>query len=72
MHHCNHCKQEITPSPVAPITVAIGDLIAMKAVVNWARGCDGPDGILEHDIPVIDRWLVEGGLLPPDPGMPPE
>jgi hypothetical protein len=23
MHRCNHCEQEITPSPVAPIVVGI-------------------------------------------------
>ena len=25
MHHCNHCKQEITQSPVAPIVIGIRD-----------------------------------------------
>jgi hypothetical protein len=40
-------------------------LDAIKAVVSWARGCDGPDGILERDIPVLEAWLVKRGLLPP-------
>jgi hypothetical protein len=47
-------------------------LIAIKAVVNWSRGCDGPDGILADAVPVLDHWLVENGLLPPATGMPPE
>jgi hypothetical protein len=25
MHHCNHCKPEITQSPVAPIVISIRD-----------------------------------------------
>jgi hypothetical protein len=40
-------------------------LVAIKAVVDWYRGCDGPDEILEHDIPVIERWLEDLGLVPP-------
>jgi hypothetical protein len=46
-------------------------LAAIKAVAEWCRGCDGPDEIIEHDLPVIDVWLVGLGLLPPptqDPG----
>jgi hypothetical protein len=35
MHHCSHCEQEIVESPVAPITVAIGDPESI-----------GPDGIV--------------------------
>jgi hypothetical protein len=38
---------------------------AVKAVVEWSRGDDDPLGILESDIPVLDNWLVELGVLPP-------
>jgi hypothetical protein len=42
-------------------------LAAIKAVVDWSHGCDGPDEILEHDIPILDAGLVKIGLLlPPD------
>jgi hypothetical protein len=40
-------------------------LAAIKSIVNWSRGCeDLVDEILENDAPVLDRWLVENGLLP--------
>jgi hypothetical protein len=39
-------------------------LEAIAAVVYWARSDEGPDDILEHDIPVLDDWIVELGLLP--------
>jgi hypothetical protein len=37
-------------------------MAAIKAVVEWYRGCDGPDGIIEHDLPVIDAWLAGLGV----------
>jgi hypothetical protein len=40
-------------------------LDAITAVVYWARSSDGPDGILVHDIPLLDDLIVELGLLPP-------
>ena len=40
-------------------------LDAITAVVYWARSSDGPDDILECDIPLLDDWIVKLGLLPP-------
>jgi hypothetical protein len=40
-------------------------LTAIKAVVTWSRGSDDDaDWILGSAAPVLDRWLVENGLLP--------
>jgi hypothetical protein len=45
-------------------------LTAIKRVVAWGHGCDGPDDvgvdeILEYDLPVFENWLTKLGLLPP-------
>ena len=40
-------------------------LDAITAVVYWSRSSDGPDDILEFDIPLLDDWIVKLGLLPP-------
>jgi len=40
-------------------------LEAITAVVYWARSSDDDIDILMHDIPLLDRWVVELGLLPP-------
>jgi hypothetical protein len=45
-------------------------LEAIVAVVYWSRSADGDGDILSYDIPLLDRWVVELGLLPP--ANPPE
>jgi hypothetical protein len=40
-------------------------LAAIKAVVEWYRGSDGPDDIICNDLPVLEAWLVGLGLLSP-------
>jgi hypothetical protein len=40
-------------------------LTAIVSVVEWYRGCDGPDDIIMNDLPVIEAWLTELKLLPP-------
>jgi hypothetical protein len=46
------------------------DLVtALKHVVEWCHGCEGPDDygideMIECDVPVIEHWLVAQGLLP--------
>lgn len=42
---------------------------AIRHVVQWSRGSDGPgeisiDDILSDAVPVLDEWLVARGLLP--------
>jgi hypothetical protein len=39
-------------------------LAAMKGIVDWAHSYDH-DKLLVNDIPTIQTWLVEVGLLPP-------
>src|SRR5262249_6277630 len=38
---------------------------AVTAVVYWSRSDEGDDGILAIDIPILDEWVTELGLLPP-------
>jgi hypothetical protein len=50
---------------VQRIEISDDVLAAIRAVVEWYRGCDGPDDIIVNDLPVIDGWLTELGLIPP-------
>lgn len=44
-------------------------LTAIKDIVAWAHGCEGPDDVtfddvIVHDVPVLEDWLTKLGLLP--------
>jgi hypothetical protein len=47
------------------IEVPAAVLEAVTAVVYWSRSDEGDDGILAIDIPILDEWVTELGLLPP-------
>jgi len=50
---------------MSTIEVPHSVLDAITAVVYWARRSDDDIGILTYDIPLLDDWIVELGLLPP-------